>query len=119
MAKKNKVQLGYTTILHEPRLLFGLTNNEYCVADAIYNLSHNPDGAVIGWCYASRQTIGDFFGLSRQTVIKCLGKLEAKKLIEKNDETGYLRTTSLWYAHFVLSNLHQEKTDRKVSLHVV
>ena len=119
MAKKSKVQLGFTTIWHKPRLQFGLSNNEYCVADVIYHLSHNPNGAVLGWCYASRQTIGDFFGLSRQTVITCLGKLEAKKLIEKNDETGYLRTTSLWFAHFVLSDSCYRKTDRKVSLHAV
>ncbi len=107
--KKQKVQLGYTTILHDPRLQFELSNNEYCIADAIYHLSHNPDGAVIGWCYASRQKIGDFFGLSRQTVITALKKLIEKKLIEVNDETGYIKTTKTWYQNFVMYKLEIRK----------
>ncbi|HIP14422.1 MAG TPA: helix-turn-helix domain-containing protein [Sulfurimonas autotrophica] len=106
---KGKVQLGYTTIMHDPRLQFELSNNEYCIADAIYHLSHNPDGAVIGWCYASRQTIGDFFGLSRQTIISALKRLEDKKLIEKNVETGYLKTTKIWYLNFVMYKLEKRK----------
>ncbi len=109
MYRKKEVQLGYTTIMHDPRLQFNLTNNEYCIADAIYHLSHNPEGAVIGWCYASRQTIGDFFGLSRQTIINALKKLEEKKLIEKNSETGYLKTTKTWYLNFVMYKLEKHK----------
>jgi len=107
--KKQKVQLGYTTIMHDPRLQFKLSNNEYCIADAIYHLSHNPDGAVIGWCYASRQTIGDFFGLSRQTIITSLKRLVDKKLIEINNETGYIKTTKIWYQNFVMYKLEVRK----------
>ena len=107
--KTQKLQLGYTTIMHDPRLQFKLSNNEYCIADAIYHLSHNPDGAVIGWCYASRQTIGSFFGLSRQTVITALKRLADKKLIEINIETGYIKTTQTWYQNFVMYKLQTRK----------
>jgi len=100
-----KVKLGFTTIQHDPRLRFELSNNDYCVADAIYHLSHNPKGAVLGWCYASRETIGLFFGITRQAVITILKKLQKKGLIEINGETNYLRTTQMWYENFVMFEL--------------
>lgn len=40
--RKEGVKYGYTTIQHDPRLKFDLSNDAYCVADAIYNLSNNP-----------------------------------------------------------------------------
>ncbi|MBN2963850.1 hypothetical protein JWV37_03565 [Sulfurospirillum sp. T05] len=101
MSEKSKIQLGFTTIQHDPRLKFKLTNNEYCVADAIYHLSHNPSSIAIGWCYASRQKIGAFFGLSRQTTIKIIQNLISKNLVEVNSETQFLRTTQKWYDEFV------------------
>lgn len=109
MMEQQKTQLGFTTIMHDPRLKFNLSNNEYCIADAIYHLSHNPQGAILGWCYASRASIGRFFGFSRQTVIKSIKVLVEKGLVEVHAETDYLRTTSLWYENFVLFKLqHRE-----------
>lgn len=112
MPKTNEnVNLGFTTIQHDPRLKFELSNNEYCVADAIYHLSHNPSSAVIGWCFASRKTIGDFFGLSRQSIIKIIQTLTSKKLIEIDNKTSLLRTTQLWYDEFVNYQLIQKKNN--------
>jgi len=96
-----KVKLGFTTILHDPRLKYDLTNNDYCIADAIYHLSNNPSSICPGWCYASREKIGAFFGISRQSVIKIIKKLETNNLVEIHNETKYIRTTQIWYDEFV------------------
>ena len=110
MLKKNEnIKLGFTTIQHNPRLKFQLSNNEYCVADAIYNLSHNPSSIVLGWCFASRKTIGDFFGLSRQSTINIIQTLCTKNLIEIDNRTNFLRTTQLWYDEFVNYHPNQKK----------
>ncbi len=107
--KKNdaSVKLGYTTIQHDPRLRFELSNNDYCLADAIYHLSHNPESSVCGWCYASREKLGKFFGLSRQTVISIIKKLQGKGLVEVNQDTNHIRTTQLWYSEFVMFELRK------------
>lgn len=112
MSKKNNdIKLGFTTIQHDPRLKFELSNNEYCVADVIYHLSHNPSSIVIGWCFASRKTIGEFFGLSRQSIIKIIQTLTTKNLIEIDNRTNFLRTTQLWYDEFVNYQLIQKKNN--------
>lgn len=103
--EKKEVKLGFTTIMHEPRLKFNLSLNEYCIADAVYHLSHNPSGAILGWCYASRSTLGGFFGISRQTVSTLVGKLEDKGLLDVHEETDHLRTTKNWYENFVMYKL--------------
>jgi len=103
------IKLGFTTIQHDPRLAHKLSNNEYCIADAIYHLSHNPDSIVQGWCFARRETLGKFFGLSRRTVISALGKLKAKGLIEEDNETHYLRTTKRWYDDFIVFALEKRE----------
>ena len=110
MSTKKEIKLGFTTIMHEPRLKYELSQNDYCIADVIYHLSHNPRGSIIGWCYASRQSIGNFFGISRPTVIKSIKKLKEKGLIEVHKETDYLKATSLWYDNFVLFKLKVEKS---------
>ena len=107
MSKTKEVKLGFTTIMHNPRLEFELSNNEYCVADLIYHLANNPNGAVLGWCYASRESIGKFFGLSRQTIINIIENLTEKGLVVVHQETRYLKTTSKWYESFVLYKMKQ------------
>ncbi|HES59540.1 MAG TPA: helix-turn-helix domain-containing protein [Caldithrix sp.] len=106
---KDEVKLGFTTIQHDPRLRYELTNNEYCIADAIYHLSHNPDSIAPGWCFARREKLGKFFGLSRRTVINAIAKLKERGLIEENKDTHYLRTTKLWYEDFILFALRKKE----------
>lgn len=109
---KDDVKLGFTTIQHDPRLRYQLSNNEYCIADAIYHLSHNPDSIAPGWCFARREKLGKFFGLSRRTVITAVSKLKAKGLVEEDKETSYLRTTKLWYEDFIVFALNQKELHR-------
>ena len=106
-SKNEKVKLGFTTIQHDPRIRFELSNNDYCIADAIYNLSNNPSSICPGWCYASREKIGAFFGLSRQSVITIIKKLVSCNLLEVHNETKYVRTTQLWYDEFVTFQIKQ------------
>lgn len=113
MDKNKDVKLGFTTIQHAPRIRHNLSNNEYCIADAIYHLSHNPDSIAVGWCFARREKLGNFFGLSRRTVISTIAKLKDKGLVEVDLETNYLRTTKKWYEDFILFGLH-EKAKHKV-----
>lgn len=106
------IRLGYTVIQHDPRLRYELSNNEYCVADAIYHLSHNPNSIAPGWCFARREKIGRFFGLSRRTVISAIGKLKTKGLLEEDKDTNYLRTTQLWYEDFIVFALTKKEMHR-------
>jgi len=97
------VKLGYTTILHQPRLELELTINEYCFLDMVYNLSNNPNAAVVGWCYASKETLGDLLGLSSKSIFNFIPKMIDKELIEKHEyDSRYIRTTQLWYGTVVL-----------------
>lgn len=91
---------NYTTVYHKGRIELGLTNNEYCIADIICKLSSNPEGT--GWCYASKQKMSGFIGISRQSVIKIIKKLEFLKLVERNQETNHLKTTKKWYDTIII-----------------
>ena len=103
----NKTQAPrYTTIVHSIRLSLQLTCNEYCIADIIFCLSNNPENKVAkGWCYASKETIGLYIGVHKTTVIIIVKKLIEMGLIEKDDESKYLRTTKLWYDTVVTERL--------------
>lgn len=99
--KEKKVKRAeYTTVKHVPRIKFGLSNNDYCIAKAIYTLSNEPDSAFPGWYYGKIATLGQLFNLSRSTAYTCVKKLEDTKLIEKNNSTGFLKTTRLWWEEF-------------------
>ncbi len=98
-------KITYTTILHSAREQLELTANEYCIADIIYHLSNNPKSKIQGWCYASRQTIGSFVGITKQSIFSIITKLEKKNIIEKDNETKYLRTTENWYNIVVINRL--------------
>lgn len=99
--RNDETKYGYTTVQHDPRLKFGLSNDSYCIADAIYNLSNNPKSIAPGWCYASRQTIADLYGISKRTVQRSIVELTKKKLIEVDSATKFVRTTQFWYDEFV------------------
>ena len=89
--------LIYTTIIHSARKKLKLTCNAYCVADTIYHLSNNPSNKYGGWCYASKERIGEILDLSKQTVHKLINLLITEGLIEKHRQTRHLRTTKKWY----------------------
>jgi len=107
--RKKDVKYGFTTIQHDPRLKFDLSNDAYCVADAIYNLANNPSSIAPGWCYAGRQSIADLFGISKRSVQRAIQELLGKKLVMVNDETNFIRTTQKWFDEFVQYQLTSQK----------
>ena len=118
MKKTNKEQkeiLSYTMVLHQARTELGITLLQYCVADSIYHLSNNPENKIAGWCYASKETIGDWLSISAQSVWDTLKPLIEKKLIEKNpDNRQFLRTTKKWYKAVILRKLEARGQSRKI-----
>ena len=91
----------YTTIIHKYRIKHNISNNDYCIANAIYNLSTNPDSKFPGWYYGKIESLGDMFQFSRATAYNSVHKLICKGLVEKDSESGFLRTTKLWWDDFV------------------
>lgn len=92
-------KLNFTTIHHDVRLSLELSMNDYAVANLIYNLSNDPSGS--GWCYASKETIGEYFGLSKQSVHTIILKLQSSELIEKHPDTKHLKTTQKWFDNVI------------------
>jgi len=103
---------SFTTILHDKRKELGLNLIEYCVADTIYNLSSNPSSPVQGWCYAAKETLADILDTTRQTIHSSINRLIDKGLVEKNEETKYLRTTSAWF-DTVITTERSEKQEKQ------
>ena len=103
MSQKNKQKTelaDFTTIKHNPRVKYDLSNNDYCIASAIFTLSHNPDSIFPGWYYGKAETLGLKFDFSRATTYRSIEKLIEKELLEKNPDTNFLRTTKLWWDEF-------------------
>ena len=87
--------LTFTNIQHEFRKKNNLSCNEYVMADMIFLLS-KKDNAMGGWCYASKNTLADEIGLTKQGVLLMLTKLEKMGFVEKHPQTKYLKTTEKW-----------------------
>lgn len=103
-----ETKLKYTTILHEAREKLELSLVEYSIADSIYHLSNNPKSKINGWCYASKESIAKFFGITSRTIFNNIEKLIKKGLVEKDEETKYLRTTQIWYDCIILTKMKKE-----------
>ena len=103
MLKEDKEVIRFTLVYHQARRKLSLSLNEYCIADSIYNLSNNPNSEIKGWCYASKETLGDYLDISAWSVWDILKRLIDKGLVEKNiNDRRYLRTTQKWYDNVVL-----------------
>ena len=92
------IKTTYTTILHQVREDLKISITEYCVADIIHCLSGGVKSRQLGgWCYASKQTLGNSLGVDKKTVQRAINKLIELNLLEKDSETKYLRTTEKWF----------------------
>ncbi|HDZ18836.1 hypothetical protein LCGC14_0641510 [marine sediment metagenome] len=112
--------LTYTLIIHRARISLGITFTEYCLADSIYHLSNNPRGKIQGWCTAAKKTLGFYAGIKRWQVNNLLKKLIEKKLVEKDKQTSYLRTTNKWYDKVILLRMRiKNQTDSVKTTHIV
>ena len=88
----------YTTILHRVRNELKLTMNEYCVADYVHKKGSGEYSRENGgWVISSKETIAIALRLSRRTIIRAINELVKKKILERNQTTSHLRTTSVWY----------------------
>ena len=109
MSKNNeKFDLVYTTIIHKSRIKHGISNNDYCIANAIYHLSNNPDSKFKGWYFGKTETLAKMFKFSRATAYNSVQKLIDKGLVEKDNETGFLKTSRLWWSDFVNNTIRSE-----------
>lgn len=112
-----KEVIAYSLVLHDIRLRLNLSLNEYCVADAIYHLSNNPKNLMQGWCYMSRETLADYLGLQKISIIRIIHRLVEMKLVERPEEkntSGLVRTTQKWYEEVVtrrirLNDIYNDK----------
>jgi len=109
--------LNYTTIHHETRKSLGLSANEYMIADLIYNLQNNPKSKHPGWCYASKDSLADTLGLTRNGIQKLVNKLVKLKLLERDGEQSHLRTTQDWYEKVVCINQPEGRIQRMQGAH--
>lgn len=105
-----KEKLNYSIINHHAREDLGISINTYFVADSIYQLSHNPNSQIYGWCYASKDFIAEFLSITRMTVFRSINELIEKGLVIKNDDQpNLLQTTALWYEKVIINK--QNVTD--------
>lgn len=88
-----------------------LSCNEYCVADIVFRLSANPANKFGGWCYASKETLGGFLGISKQNIHKIISRLIKRGLVERNEATKHLKTTALWYEKAIIGRLKDNSNE--------
>ena len=88
--------LIYTNIQHNFRKENNLTLNEYVLCDMIFFLSKKSDSKVPHWCFMSKETMANEIGLSKQSVITLIKKMCESGFLEKQEITGFVKTTSKW-----------------------
>lgn len=93
--------MKYTTIQHEPRIKHGLTLMEYVFLDSVYKLQTSPKSIVAGWCYAKREYLADFLGVTKQTVLNLIESTIKKGFLIKDDTTRFLQVLPIWYDEFI------------------
>jgi len=74
--------------------MFNLSLIEYCILEEVRVLSHSNNGYG-GWCIKSKVNIADGLDISRATAFRGLKTLEAKGLLERNED-GLLRCSQEW-----------------------
>lgn len=100
-------------MIHALREKYNLTLNEYGILDSIYQLQIKQE-----YCTASKEYLGRFIGISRQSVNAIINKLIRLKLIVKTGR--YLKTTEEWDRYFIINkeckdSLQSEKQKEKKS----
>lgn len=109
-------ELNYTTVNHKARLELEISILEYCVADMIYHYANNPDSKNYGWCFASKEMMGRNLGISKQSVHTIINKLIKKGILERNQNTKYLKTNGAWYQSVLISSKESLPSDSKETL---
>jgi len=97
--------LKYSSINHDYRKENDLSCNEYVLCDMIYFLSRHPNSKHVGWCYMSRQRMGDEMGVSKVATIGMISRMEEKGFLFKDPDTKFLQTTAKWNECYGLPDL--------------
>ena len=88
--------LIYTNIQHDFRKKHNLTMNEYVLCDMVFFLSKDSGSKVPNWCYMTKENMGLEMSLSKQSIITLTKKLVTSGFLEKQEFSGFLRTTKKW-----------------------
>jgi len=97
--------LKYSTINHDYRKENDLSCNEYVLCDMIYFLSRHPNSKHVGWCYMSRQRMGDEMSVSKVATIGMISRMEEKGFLFKDPDTKFLQTHAKWNKCYGLPDL--------------
>lgn len=111
MTKTGSAKLKSTVIHHAVRRKYGLTVDEYCLADSICRLSSGPEWP---WCKKEKDDLGSDLDMSGRTVYRKLEKLVKKGLVIMSIEG--LRATDEWRdnAEFDTVSKKKDKTAKEI-----
>ena len=96
----NEPKSNDNTATHNKNKAFNLEENDYRVASTIYHLSNNPQSEFKGWFFDKIETLENLLLLDKEEVLHSVKTLIDKKLIVKDETTGFLKITSLWWNSF-------------------
>jgi hypothetical protein len=102
--KREQPATTFTKIYHLPLEKLKLSPTEYMLADTIYRLSR-PDNHQEGWCWMKKEKLAKQFHITTRQLLNICNTLITKKLIVKDDRTGFLKTTALWFDEVVAPNM--------------
>ena len=88
---------SFTTIKHAARKELGISPNEYCVLDYIYQTQTHPKYNSDGWCRTGIHVIADYFGFSTGTVHKMILRFVDDGLLEVDATDPRSRKTTPKY----------------------
>jgi hypothetical protein len=97
----------YTTIIHPLRKMYNLSINEYCVLEAIKNLSNNKK--YEGWCVLPQDKLAKALDLSVKTIQRSYKKLEEVGLATRRWSTKgdtAIRPSDEWNEWFMPEKAH-------------
>lgn len=91
-----KSNLNYVLIDFDVKRKLDLKLTEYCFLAVVDYLAYNAAN-TLRWCYASRKTIAEKIDVSERYIYTMSQRMQEKGLLEVQEETGYMRTTNLWF----------------------
>jgi len=92
MEAQRELEFNISTIDHRARRIIGTDCNGYSLLHLIYKWSYNHLNTS-GWCYASKDKLGETIGISRATTYRYIKEFEEAGYLRKQPGTGQLQTT--------------------------
>lgn len=99
---------SFTTIKHAARKELGISPNEYCVLDYIYQTQTHPKYNRDGWCRTGIHVIAQYFGFSTGTVHKMFARFVERGLLEIDaTDAQSKKTTAKFYETAYLDSVQK------------